>query len=132
MKIGITAATGQLGAAILSQMIERLGGNHVVAIARSPHKLSNQKIESRQGDYDQPNELVAAFQSLDTVMLISGNAPPEIRLQQHLNFTEAAFTADVRKVVFSGYLVEVQAEVFRASQDVSLSTEKALTNSGLQ
>ncbi len=132
MKIGITAATGQLGAAILSQMIERLGGNHVVAIARSPHKLSNQKIESRQGDYDQPNELVAAFQSLDTVMLISGNAPPEIRLQQHLNIIEAAVTADVKKVVFSGILVEGHAEGFRAALDVSLATEKALINGGLQ
>ncbi|MEO1802538.1 MAG: NAD(P)H-binding protein [Cyanobacteria bacterium J06629_2] len=132
MKIGITTATGQLGTAILSQVIKRIERSDVVAIARSPHKFSHTNIESRKGDYDRLDNLIAAFQGLDTVMFVSGNTPPEIRLRQHLNVVEAAVTANVKKVVFSGILVDGYAEGFRAVQDVSLATEKALINSGLQ
>ena len=132
MKIGITTGTGQLGAAILLQMIERIERSDIVAIARSPHKLSHTNIESRKGDYDRLDELIAAFQGLDAVMFVSGNTPPEIRLRQHLNVVEAAVIADVKKVVFSGILVDGYAAGFRAVQDVSLATERALINSGLQ
>lgn len=131
MKIGITTGTGQLGAAILLQMIERIERSDIVAIARSPHKLSHTNIESRKGDYDRLDELIAAFQGLDAVMFVSGNTPPEIRLRQHLNVVEAAVIADVKKVVFSGILVDGYAAGFRAVQDVSLATERALINSGV-
>ena len=51
MKIAVTAASGRLGQAILKELSEELGPEHVVGIARSPEKIAVPDIEKRQGDY---------------------------------------------------------------------------------
>ncbi len=51
MKIAVTAATGQLGGAIINALIALIGKENVVGIARTPSKLDGLGIEARKGDY---------------------------------------------------------------------------------
>ena len=69
MKYGITAATGHFGQVAVKKLVGLVGADNVVAIARNLEKakqLLPDDIEVRQGDYDDKNSLVSAFEGLDT------------------------------------------------------------------
>ena len=51
MKVGVTAASGNLGKLILQELISAIGADNVVGIARSPEKICIAGIETRAGDY---------------------------------------------------------------------------------
>ena len=59
MKIGVSGASGQLGQAVVKELVARGGGHEVVAISRTPKAAAG--VEARQGDYDQPESLGAAY-----------------------------------------------------------------------
>ena len=46
MKIGVSGASGHLGKAVVSELLQRRGGHEVVAITRTPKTVSE---ASRQG-----------------------------------------------------------------------------------
>jgi len=66
MKIAITAASGNLGKAIVKQLLQELSNEHVIAIARSPEKINFHGVEARRGDYnnrkqfDKPSDFKSA------------------------------------------------------------------------
>ena len=51
MKIAITAASGQLGAAIVHATTQLVGADSVVAVARTPAKAQGLGVEVRSGSY---------------------------------------------------------------------------------
>ena len=76
MKYGITAATGHFGQVAVKKLVGLVGADNVVAIARNLEKakqLLPDDIEIRQGDYDDKNSLVSAFEGLDKVLLFRLN-----------------------------------------------------------
>lgn len=52
MKIAVTSASGQLGAAIIRHLIPEIGNKNVIGIARTPEKAQHLGIEIRKGDYN--------------------------------------------------------------------------------
>jgi len=98
MKIGVSGASGKLGASV----VEHLGlrpGVEVVGITRTPKATSGH--ESRFGDYDQPESLDAAYAGLDRLLIIPTVAlAPGQRTQQNLAAIDAARRAGVPHVVF--------------------------------
>ena len=101
MRIAVTAASGRLGAAVVRATSSLVGKEHVVAVARSPRKAKGLDVEVRAGDYDHPDQLRAAFEGIDTALLVSGTAPSEVRVGQHRNVIDAARSAGVRKLVYT-------------------------------
>ena len=71
MKVAVTAASGGLGTAILKYLVEEIGADNVVAVARSPNRVQVPGIETRRGDYQSLKELTTAFTGVDTVVMIS-------------------------------------------------------------
>ena len=59
MKIGVTGASGHLGRAVVSELLQRPGGHEVVAITRAPETVSG-PAQGRFGDYDRPETLAEA------------------------------------------------------------------------
>ena len=51
MKIGVSGASGHLGRAVVSELLQRPGGHEVVAITRTPETISA-PAQGRFGDYD--------------------------------------------------------------------------------
>jgi len=49
MKTAVTAASGQLGRAIVKQAKEKFGKNNVIGIARTPSNADDLNVEIRKG-----------------------------------------------------------------------------------
>ncbi|GLU35759.1 NAD(P)H-binding protein [Trinickia caryophylli] len=99
MKIGVSGASGQLGKAIVQDLIASHAGHGVVGISRSLGNI-HAPAEGRFGDYDQPASLAAAYQGLDAVVLIpSDNIEPGARVKQFVTAIDAAVEAGVKHIV---------------------------------
>ena len=94
MRIGVSGASGQLGAATVAELVRR-GGHDIVGISRSPERVSA-PVEGRLGDYDRPETLAAAYAGLDRLLLIpTSEMAPGRRAGQSL----AAVAAGVGHIV---------------------------------
>jgi NAD(P)H dehydrogenase (quinone) len=94
MKIGVSGASGKLGAAIVEELNAR-GGHQVVAISHSPEGAAG-SVDARKGDYDQPETLSAAYAGLDRLVLIpSADLRPGVRGTQLRAAIDAAVKAGV-------------------------------------
>ena len=98
MKIGVSGASGKLGAGVLDNLGKRSGIERV-GISRTPSEAAG--YETRFGDYDAPESLEAAYAGLDRLLIIPTVAlAPGQRAQQNLAAIEAANRAGVGHVVF--------------------------------
>jgi NAD(P)H dehydrogenase (quinone) len=135
MKIAVTAASGRLGQAILKVLSEQLGPEHVVGIARSPEKIDVPDIEKRQGDYHSVEDFVAAFDGIDTAIMISAPVTTGTdRVAMHRNVVEGAKRAGVRKLLYTSLIGNGKEEgtQFFATQQVNRQAEQDLEASGLE
>ena len=99
MKIGVSGASGQLGKAIVQDLIASHAGHGVVGISRSPGNIQA-PAEGRFGDYDQPASLASAYRGLDAVVLIpSVDVEPGARAKQFTTAIDAAVEAGVKHIV---------------------------------
>jgi len=127
----VTGATGQVGRLVLDELLTQAEASKIVALARDPAALSDyaaKGVQVRQADYDDPDSLKAAFQGVDRVLLISGNAVGQ-RERQHGNVIDAAKAAGVSYLAYTSILKGDQSPLALAPEHVA--TEKLLANSGL-
>jgi len=127
----VTGATGKLGRLVLDELLQQTDAGNVVALARDPAVLSDyaaKGVQVRQADYDDPDSLKAAFQGVDRVLLISGNAVGE-RERQHGNVIDAAKAAGVSYLAYTSILKGDQSPLALAPEHIA--TEKLLADSGL-
>ena len=100
MKIGVSGASGHLGRAVVSELLERAGGHEVVAITRTPETVSG-GAQGRFGDYDQVESLARAYTGLDRLLVIPTLDPrPGRRGAQNVAAIDAAVKAGVKHIVF--------------------------------
>jgi NAD(P)H dehydrogenase (quinone) len=100
MKIGVSGASGRLGGAVVSELLQRAGGHEVVAITRTPEAVSG-PARARFGDYDRPESLAEAYAGLDRLLIITTVAPePGKRGAQNVAAIDAAVKAGVKHIVF--------------------------------
>jgi NAD(P)H dehydrogenase (quinone) len=100
MKIGVSGASGHLGNAVVSELLRRGGGHEIVAITRTPEKVSA-PAHGRFGDYDRPESLAEAYPGLDSLLIITTVAPePGKRGAQNVSAIDAAVKAGVKHIVF--------------------------------
>ncbi|NND09068.1 MAG: NAD(P)H-binding protein [Saprospiraceae bacterium] len=132
MKVAVTSASGQLGSAVVKQLIKDVGKDNLVGIARTPEKASHLDVEIRKGDYNSRQELDKALLGVDAVLLISGMDVPEKRIQQHRNVIAAAKVNDVQKIVYTSIVGDAQKTAFSPIVHSNRQTEKDIQDSGLQ
>jgi len=131
MKIAVTTATGQLGSAIIKQLIDDLGKDHVIGIARTPYKAEYLDIEVRKGDYNSKQDFELSLQEIDTLLIVSGMDDPQIRIQQHRNIIEAAKIAGVKKLVYTSIIGDKDKTAFSPVIQSNRQTEQDIQKSGL-
>ena len=71
--IVVTGANGHLGRAVVENLIARMPADCIVASARDPEKaaaLAAQGVEVRAGDFGKPDELAAAFEGAEQVLVV--------------------------------------------------------------
>ena len=100
MKIGVSGASGHLGRAVVSELLQRPGGHEVIAITRTPETVSA-PAQGRFGDYNRPESLAEAYAGLDRLLIITTVDPaPGKRGAQNVAAIDAAVKAGVKHVVF--------------------------------
>ncbi|HEX8319105.1 SDR family oxidoreductase [Longimicrobium sp.] len=98
MRIGISGASGQLGAATVAELVRR-GSHDIVGISRSPERVSA-PVRGRLGDYDRPETLAEAYAGLDRLLIIpTGEMGPGRRAGQSVAAIDAAVEAGVGHIV---------------------------------
>jgi NAD(P)H dehydrogenase (quinone) len=98
MKIGVSGASGHLGRAVVSELLQRPDGHEVVAITRTPETVSG-PARGRFGDYNRPERLAEAYAGLDRLLIIP-TVDPEKRGAQNVAAIDAAVRASVKHIVF--------------------------------
>ena len=131
-RIAVTAASGQLGAEIVKALIELVGQDAVVGLARTPSKAESLGVEIRPGDYGLPSDLQQSLQGVDTLLLVSGMDAPEKRIDQHRHVIEAAKQAGVGKIVYTSIQGAEEHTAFSPIVQSNRQTETDVRNSGLQ
>lgn len=128
MTIAITGATGKLGRLVVQKLKATTATSSVVAIARDLTKCQELGVTARQGDYDQPEQLLEALTGIEIVLLISSSADAN-RSRQHRNVINAAMKTGVQRIVYTSTLHADWSPIGSASDH--LATERALRGSGL-
>ncbi len=131
MKVAVTAASGQLGSAIVRQLINEIGVENVVGIARTPQKSEFTNIEIRKGDYNSREDFNAALSGINAVLIVSGMDQPQNRIQQHRNIIEAAKANKVNKIVYTSILGDEKNNAFSPIVASNRQTEEDVKQSGL-
>ncbi len=132
MKIAVTAASGQLGAAIIQELSRKLSPANITGIARNPNKVQNLGVEIRQGNYDQRAQFDEALKDIEVLLLVSGTDDPEKRKVQHAQVIDSAKEAGVRKVVYVSVLGPETNSQFSSIVESNRHTEEYLKNNGLE
>ncbi|MEM6831135.1 MAG: NAD(P)H-binding protein [Bacteroidota bacterium] len=132
MKTAVTLASGQLGTAIVHQLIKEVGKDNVIGIARTPEKIAHLEVETRRGDYNHQEHFDEALKGVDSLVLISGNDDPAKRIQQHRNVIEAAKRNGVRKIVYTSIIGADGETSFSPIVKSNRQTENDVMESGLE
>ena len=103
----ITGANGQLGAAIMENLLRLVPANQLVASVREPGQataLAERGVQVRAGDFTQPETLRMAFAGADQVLLISANKLGEEARRLHQAAIEAARAAGARRILYTSHM----------------------------
>ena len=136
MKILVTGATGKLGSKVVEALLKTVPAEQIAVSVRNPEKaeaLKAKGIEVRQGDYEKPETLDAAFSGIDRLLIISSSevrlGGDEIRKRQHINAVEAAARAKVKFIAFTSAPKASDSDFFLA--EVYKTTEEAILKTGI-
>lgn len=131
MKVAVTSASGKLGASIIQHLIQEIGKENVIGIARTPERAEHLGVEIRIGDYNSRDDFDLALQGVDKVLLVSGMDEPQKRIQQHRNVIEAAKANGVQKIVYTSIVGDEENNAFSPIVQTNRQTEKDVKESNL-
>lgn len=104
MKLLVTGATGKFGTKVMEILLKTVPAEQLAVSVRNPEKaeaLRAQGVDVRQGDFDHPETLDAAFAGVDRLLLISADGDNETRIRQHANAVAAAERAGVSFIAYT-------------------------------
>jgi NAD(P)H dehydrogenase (quinone) len=131
MKIGISGASGRLGAATIRYLRARVPAERIVGISRSPDQVAALGVEARFGDFDEPASLEHAYAGIDRLLIIPGpDMRPGVRGTQVCDAIERAGRARVGHVVLLSALGTRAAERGKLWESC-FGPEQALMSSSL-
>ncbi|MCV2890943.1 MAG: SDR family oxidoreductase [Pseudophaeobacter sp. bin_em_oilr2.035] len=128
----VTGASGQLGRQVVELLVEA-GASPIVAVSRNPEKVADLQakgVETRQGDFNDPASLEAAFAGGKRLLIIStDDLEPGKRLVAHSNAVAAAKAAGVNHIVYTSLTNPASDSPIGFSSDHE-ETEKLIAASG--
>jgi NAD(P)H dehydrogenase (quinone) len=107
-RVLIMNSTSQFGRLVIDSLLERLPPSRLVAGVRNPNSLAarnlrNLGVEVRPCDYARPDELAAAFEGIERLLLISSCEVGQ-RVSHHCNVIAAARRAGVKLIAYTSTL----------------------------
>ncbi|WP_027531695.1 SDR family oxidoreductase [Bradyrhizobium sp. WSM3983] len=103
----VTGASGQLGRAIVEQLLLRIPASQLGVVVRDPKKivaLTEKGVRVRRGDFDDPESLAEAFAGASQVLVISVDTTGEKAVRLHAQAIEAARNAGAQRVLYTSHM----------------------------
>jgi NAD(P)H dehydrogenase (quinone) len=129
----VTGASGQLGRAVVTELLKRMPADRIGVSVRDPGKvgeLSGRGVRVRHGDFGDPASLDHAFEGASQVLIVAVNRTGEERLRQHRAAIEAARNAGARRILYTSHMGANPASLFLPMPDHA-ATEAMLAASGV-
>ena len=131
----VTGGTGQLGRAIVQNLVQFVNPSEVGVSVRDLGKASDLVelgVHVRQGDFSQPESLLHAFEDVDQLLIVSSNAASygADPLVQHRAAIDAARASGVSRIVYTSHMAANTGSAFPPARDHA-ATEKMLSESGV-
>ncbi|MFD2571563.1 SDR family oxidoreductase [Spirosoma soli] len=129
----VTGATGQLGKAIIEQLLKKTAIDQIAALVRDSSKaayLMEKGVNVRIGHYDDPDALDKAMQGIEKVLLVSGG-DADNGLQQHQNVVDAAKKAEVQCIAYTSRFMKDPNSLANSLMTRHFQTEDYIRESGL-
>ncbi len=129
----VTGATGQLGTAVVTNLLKKTSANQIAALVRDESKASAMKeqgVDIRVGSYDDPASLDKAMQGVEKVLLIAGT-DEDNRLRQHQNVVDAAKKAGVQCIAYTSRNLKDPNTLANKLMVGHFQTEDCIKGSGL-
>jgi NAD(P)H dehydrogenase (quinone) len=132
MKTMVSGASGGFGREAVDLLLERVDPQDLILVSRNPAGLAELEARGaqvRRGDFDRPEELEAAFEGADRMLLISTRDVGR-RAEQHALAIDAAKRAGVQHIVYTSSDGAEPGNPALVAPD-HLRTEVLLAESGL-
>lgn len=103
----VSGATGQLGRAVVDELLKRVSAAQVGVSVRDParaHELTAKGVRVRLGDYDRPDTLAHAWQGATKVLVVSSNAHGGVAVGHHRAAFEAAQGVGADRVFYTSHV----------------------------
>ncbi|MEH2376944.1 SDR family oxidoreductase [Nostoc sp.] len=129
----VTGATGQLGTAVVQNLLEKTSANQIAALVRDESKafaLKEKGVDIRVGNYDDTASLDKAMQGIERVLLIAGT-DEDNRLRQHQNVVDAAKKAGVQCVAYTSRTLKNRNTLANKLMEGHFQTEDYIKECGL-
>jgi NAD(P)H dehydrogenase (quinone) len=129
----VTGAGGQLGRAVLDNLLKHLPADQLGATTRDPRQLtglSQRGVRVRPADFGEPAGLTSAFEGASTVLVVSVNGIGAESVRRHRNAVDAAVAAGAERIVYTSHMGADPASPFPPMPDHA-ATEEVLRQSGV-
>jgi NAD(P)H dehydrogenase (quinone) len=131
----VTGATGQLGHAIVTKLVDLVAADDVGVSVRNIDKAADLQelgVRVRQGDFDDAASMQNAFEGATQVLLVSSNARSYggDPLAQHATAINAAKAVGARRIVYTSHMAASTISLFPPQRD-HIATEQMLEESGM-
>ncbi len=129
----VTGASGQLGQAIVEQLLQRIPASQLgVSVRRSEQVLAlhERGVRVRQGDFEDAASLRHAFAGASQVLIVSAATTGGAAVRQHRAAIEAARAAGAARILYTSHMGENPASAFAPMVDHA-ATEALLQTSGV-
>lgn len=129
----VTGATGQLGNAVIQQLLKIIPASQIAAFVRDKAKadaLARQGVTIHVGTYDDTDSLDRSMVGINTVLLIAGT-DEDNRVRQHQYVLNAARKAQVKRIAYTSRAVNNRATIVNRLMDGHFQTEDYIKASGI-
>lgn len=130
----ITGGAGNLGTAVIENLLKRVSPQKIAGLYRDANKataFANEGITVRIGDYSDKSSIEKAMVNVDKLLLITSN--DENGLAGHKNVIDVAKEAGVKHIYYTGGALNknVKQSKLGLLADAYITTENYIINSGL-
>jgi NAD(P)H dehydrogenase (quinone) len=128
----VTGASGQLGSAVVDQLLQRYPDERVGVSVRDPERLAHLRqrgVRVRRGDFAEPASLRNAFEGASRVLIVSASSTGSDAVGKHRNAVDAAVAAGATRILYTSHMGADTSSPFPPMPDHA-ATEDAVQASG--